>query len=80
MSFASAPQPFAAHDYSIECVPMDAPRVVNIGGRAAAPFSIGDRFTIDSRGCVYDLIVQTVRRLAGDRWTARCRVSEPLCL
>jgi hypothetical protein len=74
------PQPFGAHDYKIECLPPEAPRQVNIGGRAAAPLEVGERYTIARHECVYDLIVEELSRLAGGRWTARCRVSEPLCL
>lgn len=74
------PQPFGSHDYRIECLPPEAPRRVNIRGRAAVPLEVGDRYTIDSRDCVYDLIVEEIRRLAGGRWNARCRVCEPLCL
>ena len=74
------PQPFGAHDYRIECLPPEAPRQVNIGGRAAAPLEVGERYTIAGCECVYDLIVEELSRLTGGRWTARCRVSEPLCL
>lgn len=73
-------QPFGAHDYRIECLPPDAPREVNIRGRAAAPLAIGARYTIDRRDCLFDVIVEEITRSAGGRWSARCRVSEPLCL
>jgi hypothetical protein len=74
------PQPFGAHDYRIEYLPPDAPRRVNIAGRAAAPLEVGERYTISSHECVYDLIVEEISRLGGGRWEARCRVSGPLCL
>ncbi|HEY4028955.1 MAG TPA: hypothetical protein VGM25_01310 [Caulobacteraceae bacterium] len=74
------PQPFGPHDYRIQCLPPEAPRQVNIRGRAAAPLAVGDRYTIDRHDCIYDLIVEEISRLAGGRWNARCRVSEPLCL
>lgn len=74
------PQPFGAHDYRIQCLPPQAPREANICGRAATPLEVGDRYTIESHGCIYDLIVEEISRLGGGRWNARCRVSQPLCL
>jgi hypothetical protein len=74
------PHPFGAHDYRIECVPPEAPRQVNIAGRGAEPLEVGERYTIDSHDCLYDLIVEEISKVAGGRWTARCSVSGPLCL
>ena len=77
---APVPQPFKAHDYKIERLPPEAPRQVNIGGRAAAPLEVGDRYTIEADDGVHDVIVEEIRRSAGGRWSARCRICEPLCL
>ncbi len=75
-----SPRPFGAHDYRIEYLPFGTPREVNIVARSAEPLQVGERYTIDRDHCVYDLIVEEISRLAGGRWNARCRVSEPLCL
>lgn len=74
------PHPFGAHDYKIECLPPEAPREVNIRGLAAVPLQVGERYTIARRECVYDLIVEETSHSVSGRWTARCRVSEPMCL
>ena len=73
------PQPFGIHDYRIECTPSEGPREVNIGAHVAMPLRVGDRYTIDRRDGVYDLIVEEISRMAGGRWNARCRVSGLLC-
>jgi hypothetical protein len=73
-------QPFGAHDYQIEYLPADVPREVNIRAKSAAPLQVGDRYTIGRPHCICDLIVEEISRPAGDRWTARCRVSDLLWL
>ena len=73
-------QPFGAHDYQIDYLPAQAPREVTIRARSAAPLRVGDRYTIDRPDCLCDLVVEDFYRLAGGRWTARCRVSDLLWL
>jgi hypothetical protein len=72
------PPPFGSHDYQIDYVPLEKPREVNIGARAALPLQVGDSYTIDRADGVYDLVVEEISRMAGGRWNARCRVSQPL--
>jgi hypothetical protein len=62
------------HDYRIECRPPEAPCDVDIGALVAAPPRLGDHFTIDRHGAVYDVVVEQVSHSDEGRWTARCRV------
>ncbi|MGZ3274385.1 MAG: hypothetical protein ACXU82_07090 [Caulobacteraceae bacterium] len=69
--------PFGLHDYRIECQPPESPRHVDIRSRAGPPLRVGDHYTIDPSGRLYDLVVETVFCSPGGQWSARCRVSPP---
>ena len=69
--------PFGPHDYRIECQPPESPRHVHIEASDGAPMRVGDHYTIDPGGEVYDLIVERVSCSAGGHWSARCRVAPP---
>ncbi len=72
----SAGRPFGEHDYEIVFRPLDVPREVDIGAKAAEPLRVGDILTVGRAGCLYDLTVQAISRHEGGGWNARCTISD----
>ncbi len=68
-------RPFGAHDYEIVFPPLGLSRDAHILAKDAQPPTVGDLYTLDRSGCLFDLVVEEISGEVGGGWNARCKVA-----
>ncbi len=68
-------RPFGPHEYEIVFPPLGLSREAHILAKDAKPLQVGDLYTIDRAGCLFDLVVEEISRQASGHWNARCKVA-----
>lgn len=64
---------FGQHDYEISYRRSEAGAEVRISSRLASPMTLGDIYTLERVGEVWDFVVTEVRNGPDGAWSARCQ-------